>query len=275
MALKAVLTKSEFEALHESVREHYAAEGEGYILDADIDAHPKVGGLKSALDKERKAKAAADKEYKTLKDTIGDLDPEAARAAMLRVQELTDSKLVADGKEDEMWKARTDAMTKAHQTELAARDKRSAELESALKLRDNELVSIKLDTSISDEMIKAGVRKEHLEDVLHRVKERGIDNIRWTLGEDGKVIAKVGDEIKYGKDGVQPMPVGEGLETLRKNVPGFFEPSGGGGARNSSGRLDGNRFVISETDAKNYPKWQAAKAVADKAGQPLVIVPAP
>jgi hypothetical protein len=274
MALKAVLTKPEFEALADVLREHYAAAGDNYVLDADIDTHPAVGGLKSALDKERKAKAAADKEYKAFKDQIGDLDPEAARAAIARIQELSDKKLIDEGKADEMWKARADAMNKNHQAEIQARDKRSAELEASLKLRDNELVSIKLDTSIVNEMIKAGVRKEHLQDVLYRVKESGIDNIRWTLGEDGKVVAKVGDEIKYGKDGIQPMPVLEGLEALRKNVATFFEPSGGGGAHNSTARADGNRFVISEGDAKDHGKWKEAKAVADKAGQPLVIVSA-
>lgn len=269
MPLKAVLSPSEFESIGDPLREYYVKEGDAYVLDADIDAHPKVGGLKSALAKERQAKKDGDAEFRKLREQIGDLDPEQARAALARVQEMADKKLLDEGKVDELINARTDAMSKAHAAAVAAYEKRLADQETTLGSLNGEVTTLILDGSIRDEAIKNGVKKEHLDDVLYRMKDRGIDGVKWTLGDGRKVVAMQGDEPKFGKD-AQPMSIGEGLEMLKKSVAGFFEPSSGGGAHNSA-RQEGNRFVISETDAGDIGKWRAAKAAADKAGHPLEI----
>lgn len=55
MGLSAVLTKEQFAAVAEPVKTLYKESEGQYVLDADIDAHPQVGGLKSALTKEREA----------------------------------------------------------------------------------------------------------------------------------------------------------------------------------------------------------------------------
>lgn len=269
MALKAILTKTDYDALPEILREQYGADGDTYVLDADIDAHPKLAGLKSALAKERQAKKDGDAEFRKLRDQIGDLDPEQARAALARVQEMADKKLLDEGKVDELIKARTDAMSKAHAAEKTAFEKRLADMEQTNGSLNSEVTTLILDGSIRDDAIKSGVKKEHLDDVLYRMKDRGIDGIKWTLGEGRKVMAMDGDQPKFGKD-AQPMSIIEGLDALKKSVPGFFEPSSGGGAMNHA-RSDGNRFVISETDARDINKYRAAKSAADKAGQPLAI----
>lgn len=271
MALKAILSKTDYDALADPLKEHYAADGDAYVLDADIDSHPKLAGLKSALAKERQAKKDGDAEFRKLRDQIGDLDPEQARAALQRVQEMADKKLLDEGKVDELIKARTDAMAKSHAAEKTAYEKKLAELETARTSLNGEVTTLILDGSIRDQAALARVKAEHLEDVLYRMKDRGVDGVKWTLGEGRKVIAMQGDEPKYGKD-AQPMTIGEGLELLRKSVPGFFEPSNGGGAHNSA-RSDGHRFVISESDARDHGKYKVASEAARKAGQELVIQP--
>lgn len=59
--LNAILTKEEFAAVAEPVKSFYTESEGRYVLDVDVDNHPQVGGLKSALTKERDAarKAAA------------------------------------------------------------------------------------------------------------------------------------------------------------------------------------------------------------------------
>ena len=231
MALKAVLTKAEFETLSDPIREYYVADGENFVLDAEIDLHPKVMGLKSAFEKVKKDKKDGDAEFRRLREQIGDMDPEKAREALKRVQEMADKHLLDEGKVDELIKARTDSLIKAHATEKTAFETKLTESEKARGALETEVTSLILDGTLRDESIKAGVKKEHIDDVLYRMKDRGIDGIKWRLGEGRTVVAMQGDEMKYGKD-VQPMSPGEGLEMLKKAVPGFFEPSSGGGASN-------------------------------------------
>jgi hypothetical protein len=271
MALKAILTKAEYDTLPELLREQYGADGDSFVLDADIDAHPKLAGLKSALAKERQAKKDGDAEFRKLRDQIGDLDPEQARAALNRVQEMADKKMLDEGKVDELIKARTDAMAKSHAAEKTAYEKKLAEIDAERTSLNNEVTTLILDGSIRERSSAARVKPEHYDDVLYRMKDRGVDGVKWTLGEGRKVVAMQGEEPKFGKD-AQPMSLDEGLEMLRKSVPGFFEPSSGGGAHNSA-RQEGNRFVISENDARDHGKWKAASDAAKKAGQELAIRP--
>lgn len=271
MALKAILTKADFDALPELLQQQYGStDGETYVLDADIESHPKVGGLRTTLEKMKAAKKDGDAEFKKLRDQIGDLDPEQARAALARVQEMADKKLLDEGKVDELIKARTDAMAKAHAAEKTAYEKRLADMEASNGSLNDEVTNLVLNGTLRDESIKSGVRKENIFDALTRLKTgEGTDGIIWTLGEGRKIVAMAGDEPKYGKD-AQPMTISEGLEMLRKNIPSLFEPSTGGGAQNHA-RSDGNRFVISENDAKDHGKWKVASDAAKKAGQPLMI----
>jgi len=274
MPLKAVLaSKAEVDALPEALRGFYVEQDGKFVLDADVDAHPKVGGLKSALDKERGEKDKAAKEFKALKDKIGDMDPEKAREALKRIQELEDKKLLDEGKVEELIQARTDRMKKDHESQVTAFQTQLKEKDTRISTLGGRLRTLVLDGSIRDEALKAGVKPEHVEDVISRMTMRGIDGVRWDLEDDEKIVAKAGDQIKFGKDATKPMPIGEGLELLREKVPGFFAASSGGGAQ-SGARQVGNAFVISAEDAKDPNKYRAAREQATKAGQPLQIAAA-
>lgn len=79
MALKAKISKSDFDKLPEALQEHYVSKDGAYVLEAD--------GLvaREALEAERAARATAAREFQELKDKIGDLDPEEARTALAKV----------------------------------------------------------------------------------------------------------------------------------------------------------------------------------------------
>lgn len=274
MALKAILTKTDYDALPDLLKEQYgAADNDTYVLDADIEAHPRAGALKNALEKERKSAKTIDAEYKALKEQLGDLDPVKARDAHTKLQELLEKQAQAGKTEEEQRKAHVEALNKAHAAEIKARDTKLDEITKSYTALDRDHIALVLDGAIRDESLLKGVRKEYLPDVIYRLKEYGVEGVKWRLDEKRAIVATAGEDIKYGKDGVSPMPISEGLESLRKTNPLYFEPSGGGGAHNSA-RQEGNRFVMAESEARNdHGKWKAAKAAAVAAGHELVLDP--
>jgi hypothetical protein len=273
MALRAVISKSDLEKLPEVLREHYAAtnDADRFVLDADVDEHPKVGGLRNAVKTEREAARNAQAQFNQLKDQIGDLDFEQARNAVATVQQLQDKKLLDEGKVEELIKARTDAMAKAHQTELKAKDAKIEELLGKTKGLDDEVTTLVLDGTLRDEALRAGVKEEHLDDALFRLKVKGVEGVRWTLGDGRKVLAMQGEEVKFGKD-AEPMSPSEGLDMLKKVAPAFFKPTTGGGASNNSRLSPQNYASITDVEAKDLGKYKAAKESAAAAGQELRIV---
>lgn len=273
MALRSKLNKADFEKLPDVLREHYTATADGdlFVLDADVDDHPKVGGLRKAVTAEREAARSAQKLFDQLKEQMGDLDLDQARSAVATVQQLQDKKLLDEGKVEELIKARTDAMAKAHQTELKAKDQKIEELLGKTKGLDDEVTTLVLDGTLRDEALRAGVKEEHLDDALFRMKVKGVDGVRWTLGDGRKVLAMQGEEVKFGKD-AEPMSPGEGLDMLKKVAPSFFKPSGGGGASNNSRVGPQNYATITDVEAKDHSKWKAANEQAKAVGQELRIV---
>lgn len=275
MSLKAVVTKAEFEALAEPIRALYVvddANPDVYVLDAEVDAHPKVGGLKTALQKEREGREAAAKEEKRLKALYGDLDPEKARAALAKELEQKDKELFDAGKMDELFAQKTDRMRKDHEGQVQTFQQQLTDADGRIKTLSGRLRTMMLDGGIRDAAIAAGVKPEHIDDVITRMTIRGVEGVKWDLHDDEKIVALRSDgSTQYGKDASKPMSIGEGLEVLRKTVSGFFTPSTGGGATNSSAKQVGNQFVISGEDAKDTTKYRQARAVAEKSGQQLVI----
>src|ERR1051325_6554289 len=115
MALKASLTKAEFEALPDATRELYKTnnvyvpDGENWKLDAETED---VSGLKSALKKEREAAAEA----KRL------LAVEQAKFKNVDAEEYARLKAEAESKENEDLKSKgqIDQIIEKHNAKLAA-----------------------------------------------------------------------------------------------------------------------------------------------------------
>lgn len=274
MALKAVLTKAEFDALPEAIRAHYAEADGKFVLDTDVDSHPKVGGLRSALDKERDDRKKADKAFNDLKTKIGDMDPDQARDALKKIQDLADKKLIDEGQIEQLLTVRTERMTTDHnnqiktfQTQLGDKDKKISSLSGELK-------KLKINSAIERLALEKGVRKTAIDDAIARFTVIGIDGVLWDLDENGGVIAKKGDQIAYGKDATKAMSFEEGFETLATKASHLFETSAGGGAGNNG---NGNRgtgpHTISREDARDPMKYRAAQKAAADAKVELVVAP--
>jgi hypothetical protein len=265
MGLKAVLgNKAEVEALAEPLRALYVEKDGQFILDADVESHPAVGGLRTALQKERDGRSVTDKELQKLRKDIDGLDPVKAREALAKLQEVEDGKLIAEGKFEELVKARTERLQQDHAAQVGEFQKQSKTLESQLSTLNNELATERIDNALTLIATKKGVRPTALTDVILRARRV------WRL-EDGKPVPKDGDTVIYGKDPSKPMPMDEWLDALRTGDGAhLFEGSGGSGSSNTPTR-DGKNIVLTRAQARDTAQYRAAREAAAKQGGIVMI----
>jgi hypothetical protein len=263
MALKAKLTKDEHAGLPEAVRALYTEKDGAFILEVEglVDG--------KALESERSARAKAAREFQELKDKIGDLDPEKAREALRQVQALADKKLLDEGKVDELIQARTEAMRTDHKNQLAAFEGKIKEKDDAIGRLTQTVKTLRINSELTPLALKKGIRPEALQDVIARMTVLGIDGIKWDIDGDN-VVAKIGDQIKYGKDPQKAMSFEEGLDLLATAAPHLFADSKGTGANGNKGG-GGKSHTISQEEASDPAKYRAARDEARKAGVELQI----
>lgn len=224
-------------------------------------------GLKKNRDElleEKKGLATKVKEFET---QWSGLDPEHVKNLVERMKNDEETKLIAEGKIDEVITRRTEALANDYTSQIKSRDEKIGEFEAennALKTQISDLV---IGQNVSTAAAELGIVPTALEDVIFRAKGR------FQLDENGKPIAR--DEsgaMLMGKNGKDPLSVGEWLEGMREKAPHWFPaPSGGGAGGGNRGGSGGNAFTISRADARNPQKYQEAKAQAAKHGQQLQI----
>lgn len=133
MALKTKLGKAEYDALEESLKSHYIADGEGYKLDADYED---VSGLKAKRD-ELLAKVS---DLTKLAKQFEGLDPEKAKEALDKLSKQEDDDLLTKRKYDELLEKRKsewEAKEKSFTEKIQSMVQRQAEQELAVKLTQN------------------------------------------------------------------------------------------------------------------------------------------
>lgn len=221
--------------LPEALHDLYEEVDGGFVLALeDVDAHPGVKGLKSALDKEKESRAKFAKELATLREQMGDLDPDKARAAQARLQELEDKKLLDEGKVEELLAQRTQRMAKDHEAQVKALKAQLEEAQAQGTELSGQLQKVLVEGAIRDAAVKNGVRPTAVTDVLMR------GNSLFKLDGETPVPRDPKGEIIRGKNGVDPMSIDEWFGSLQADAPHLFEPSNGGGAA-GSGRGQGSQ----------------------------------
>lgn len=131
--LKTNLGKAEYDALDESLKSLYIANGDSFKLDADFED---VSGLKAKRDE---LLGKVTEMSKTLKAFEG-LDPEKAKEALTKVTEIEDGQLLKKQQFDELfnkkkgeWDAEREGLLKKIDTIVA----KSAKRDLAMKLAEN------------------------------------------------------------------------------------------------------------------------------------------
>jgi hypothetical protein len=226
--LQAVLDK--LDDVPEPLRELYVEADGKYRLDADgVESLVDTSGLKSALEKERKAAkdaAAALKKY-------DGVDPERYAELLKAAEEAEAQKLQTEGKWEEMKQRLTDA----HKKEL---DKSAGEVSK----RDRVIEQLTVENELSAAIEKANILPEHRRTVRNHLKVEGGPKVVW----EGDVPIGLMGEV----------PIAEYVESWAKTdeAAPYLPPSGAGGS-GARGGGGGGGGVTSKSDLKT-PRDKAA-----------------
>ena len=217
MSLKAFVKS--LEEVSESARAFYVEDGNGgFKLDAE--GVEDVTGLKNSL-------TAVREELKTLKadyNKYKDLDPEKAREALRKMEDLEDKGLMDAGKVDELVSRRTERMRMDFDSQVKALKTATDDKDTTIKALSGRLEKHLIEQGLLAAVMDVGVpRKSALTDITSRGKGT------WKLDENGNPMAVGSDGSKiFGKDGKAPITMTEWAEGLMVEAPHLFEPSTGG-----------------------------------------------
>lgn len=195
--LKIKLGKAEYDALEDSLKTFYVADGENYKLDSDAED---VDGLKAKRD-EFRTKYEAERDRAKL---FEGLDPEAVKAALEKVNKADDDDLLNKRKYDELLKKKSDewdAKEKGLTDKIASMARRQAEQELAMKLTEQ------------------GVKPNMAEDLAVTLTAKHIQFIE----ENGNVVWKT-------KDGLETIDLDKYIPSLKEGKADYFAPQGGPGS---------------------------------------------
>lgn len=225
-----------------------------------------TSGLKSKNDEIlAEKKALADKLTEMEKQWSG-FDPKQVANLMDKINNDEETKLIAEGKIDEVIEKRVTALKSDYEKKLEAAATKIAELETGIGQKDTKVKTLIVDGNVRQAASKLGVVPTAIEDVIHRAKQT------FTLDEKDKLVARDADgALIIGKSGKDPLTVEEWLDSMKEKAPHWYPGSSGAGA---GGGKDGkgSSYSITKTEAQNPQTYQAAKEAAQKAGAQLQIV---
>ncbi|AZS50402.1 hypothetical protein DM558_07615 [Entomomonas moraniae] len=156
---------------------------------------------------------------KQLKEKLGsyaDLDPEAAREALKKQQEIADKKLIEEGKLDELVLQRTERMKEDYEKKY---QELSGQAEQA-KSFANKFKGRVLSDEIRAAATALGVIPSAIDDAIYRSRDL------FTVDDEGKVIPteSAGLDAKGN-----PLTTKAWLEAMREKAPHWFPIVQGGG----------------------------------------------
>lgn len=251
------------EDIPEGLRE-FAKEADGGFIVAVVP--------KSKLDEFRDNNLTIARERDELKnkviayaEMVGD-DPVKARETVATLkaidQQVKDGKLKgSEAIEAEV--NRRVAETKSNfENQLAQAGARLTEATAKAGDFENKFKRSTVDREITNAVLhpESGINPAALPDVLTRAY--GF----YTVQEDGRLVAKQGDNVVYGADGVTPMPPKEWLSKVLEQAPYLGKQSAGGGASGASGKT--SYGGLSQTDFDKLPavdRLTLARTAAGKA----------
>ena len=198
MAIKARLVKAEYDALEESLKSLYVADGDGFVLDTEGDDG--LSGL-------RQKKDDLLTELSKLKQKFDGIDPDAARTAM-----------------EELEAARREKMT-AEERHAADLEKLQRDFEAARK-RSESLFETQAERDLYLALTNAKVRSQYVEDAAIVLKAKHLRAVE----DNGKVAWKTPD----GKD-VDPVQYISGLSDSKADWFESTQQTGGGASGSGNG----------------------------------------
>lgn len=226
------ITFDTLESVPEGLREYAKVVDGKHVVEV-------VPGVK--LDEFRTNNVNLSKARDELAATLGKLKPhigESVEEFLTRLKELeTTAAQVKDGKlkgtdaiEAEV-NNRVSTMKTGYENQLTEAARRAAEAEQRAAAADEKFNRSIVERGVTEAVVneKSGALPSALHDILTRAYRV------FQVAESGKLVAKDGDAIIYGADGVSPMTPMEWMTKLRTEAPHLFKGSNGGGATGNAG----------------------------------------
>ncbi len=249
----------------EQYRDRYKQIEDGSWTVEELDIED-VTGLKKNHEKLLKSYGATQDEIRKLKEQYEGIDPEAARGAQKKLEELENKTLMDEGKFEELFMKRTEAMKGDHERQVSLLTKKiEAEAARAATL-EKQLQKTMISNQLSLEAPKRGINPDMLPFLQLAVEKD------WSLDDEGKPVWKQNGDLRFSKDGLTPATMSDYLEELTQKVPSLLMSSTGTGA-NGNTRTGTGTFSISKREAEQNPgKYRAIVEQAKQQGiDPLQI----
>lgn len=219
--------------VEENLHGLYKQDGDRYVLQVE-GAAPK-----SKLNEFRENNVNLMKELEGVKSKLNGIDIDAFNDFMKKQQDTHEQQLIKNGKIDELVALRSEAMKTKYEHELQVVNEKFNGVRSKLSntLIDGELAKV---------AASSGIKPTAIDDVLLRGKSL------FSLTEDGTVVARQGDQVRYNADN-KPYGFKDFVTELQQSAPHLFQESSGGGTENNK-NLKGvtNTSTVSRSDKRNW-----------------------
>jgi len=264
--MKLKVRVADINEVAEPYREQYiqAEDGKSWALNEEFEIED-VAGLKENNQKLLKQSKAIQEAMQKMKEQFGDIDPEKAREAQKKLEELENKELMDAGKFEELMAKRTEAMKRDHQNQIDQMSKGWESDKARVKTLETQLQRT---TIINDLRNTAG--KLHIRSNMVPLLELKAER-EWVLNEDGQAVWKdENGQVRYGKDPAKPANMSDYLSEQIASMPELLEGSTGTGANGNAGRGGVRGVALSREDAhKDMNAYFAAKEKAKEQGLPV------
>jgi hypothetical protein len=241
------------------LQEHYAEKDGKWLVQTDppVDLALEV---KNALNQERNLRREAEKQLVDMKTRYEGVDPDEHHRLQERVKGLDDADVYDKQGIEALVARRTESMKSEHERVSRQKDVEIGKLREALTTTEAKRKNERIKTELLNAVTASGVHADALDDAV----SRGLSVFN-EVDDQGNVIAKQGDDLRYGKDGVNPLSPSEWITTLKAEGRArhlWPSSSGGGAPAHHSGNgagIDWNSITNPAERLTRFREWQATQ----------------
>lgn len=242
-----------------SLQEHYLEKDGKWLLQTDPPVDQAVE-VKNALAQERNLRRDTEKNLSELKVKYEGVDVDEYRKLQDRVKGLDDAEVYDKQGIEALVLRRTESMKADHERQVTSLRRENDQLKTTAADYDRRWRQDRIRTALLEAVNQAGVYDKAVGDAV----QRGL-SVFTDLDERGQVVAKNGEDLVYGKDGVNALQPSEWIQSLKASgqAPHLWPPSSGGGAPAMHGGngqgFDWNTITNPAERMTRFREWQATQ----------------
>ncbi len=190
-----------------------------------------VAGLKSNRDEVLREKKQLSESLRAFEG----LDAVKVREMMANINKSEETRLIADGKLEDVWALRSTAMQKHYDTEIVSKNTKITDLTKSEIALQSQLADLKIDTVLRSAASKLKLLPAAVDDAIF------LGRSMFKMQKDGSLnIVDKNGFVQPGTDGKTPIQPEEWLQGLKDVKPHWWAQSGGVGATGGAGGSENN-----------------------------------